>query len=266
MPEGDTIHKVAAAIAPDLVGRRLRAGGVATGTGPALAGREVTIVHALGKHLVIEFADTLVLRVHLGMHGVWHRYRRNQPWLRPRARASLVLDTGEWLLVCFAAAAVEVLRAGGPGLRAWEARLGPDLLDAATDAGTLPTRARLLAEAGTPLADLLLDQRVACGIGNVYKSEVLFLARVAPWCPVGAAPDVLLERLYRQAVVLLRANLGSGRRRTRFPDDGRGDLWVYNRAGRACLACGGEIRFGRLGRHRRVTYWCPACQTPSGKE
>jgi endonuclease-8 len=110
------------------------------------------------------------------------------------------------------------------------------------------------------LVDLLLDQRIAAGIGNVYKSELMFLAGCAPNWTLSEANDDMLLALYAQAATLLKANLGGGPRTTRRNDDGHGHLWVYGRAGQPCLRCGASIRRGLLGCRPRSTYWCDGCQ------
>jgi endonuclease-8 len=112
----------------------------------------------------------------------------------------------------------------------------------------------------TIAADVLLDQRPVCGIGNVYKSEVLFLEGIPPRRSLLALADEDLVRLWRTARDLLRRNLGEGRRVTRFANDPDGPHWVYGRAGRACFRCGGPIAGQRLGRAWRPTYWCDSCQ------
>lgn len=260
MPEGDTIHKLARAMAPDLVGRRLR-GVKGTGIdGRALAGRRVEGVCARGKHLFIELDGGVVLRTHLGMRGAWHRYRTGEAWKRPGWQSSLVLETGEEVFVCFNARAVECLSRDGVRHRALLGRLGPDLLSPGFDPARVAHRVRALVPPETSLADVLLDQRVACGIGNVYKSEVLFIEALGPERPAGTVSDAALEGLYRTAGALLGRNLGGGRRRTRFVDDGLGPLWVYGRRGFPCLRCDGTIRASRVGRDLRITYWCPGCQ------
>ena len=120
-------------------------------------------------------------------------------------------------------------------------------------------RALELFPGDTPVVDLLLDQRVAAGIGNVYKSEVLFVTRRSPLLQLHDLTREDIYELYRTAGVLLNENLTGGVRRTR-PDDGHGPLWVYGRAARPCLICGTAVRRDRLGRNPRSTYWCPGCQ------
>ena len=264
MPEGDTVHKVAAAMAPRLAGAALARIDFAPRHGPPPPPARVLAVRAHGKHLLVDLEGGRSLRVHLGMYGSWHRYRPGEAWKKPARRASLVLDAGAELFVCFSAKEVEVLPT--PSLRAGDLfrRLGPDLIDGACDLAELTARARAFSGADAPLVDVLLDQRVACGIGNVYKSEVLFIERLPPLRRLGDTDDATLAGCYRLAAALLRRNLGGGRRVTRFERDGRGRLWVYGRAGEECLRCGcAAIRRDALGRDRRGTYWCPECQPES---
>lgn len=260
MPEGDTVHKLAEALAPLLRGHTLTGASLYGQTRPDLVSRRVERVTSKGKHLYIAFDDGRTLRTHLGMYGSWHRYRPGEPWRRPRRQVSLVLAVEGQVVVCFNARDAELL--GTNGFRSLDQRnrLGPDLIRETPSAESLHRRARERLAPQTLVVDLLLDQRVASGIGNVYKSELLFLEGCAPTRRLdGLSPD-LFARLYRTAGRLLKANLGHGPRTTREIPDGRGRLWVYGRAGLACLRCGGPVRHARLGANPRITYWCPLCQ------
>ena len=280
MPEGDTIHKLAAAIRPRLEGRTIRKarirtqprgtfrrGAVATALatdsadddGP-LVGSSVDTVYAQGKHLFFALHHGILIRSHLGMFGDWHRYRPGEPWKKPEWQASLALWTDTDVLVCFNAKEVELLMAAAIRHANFRNRLGPDLVSPDAKVKLAVQRARELLETDAPLADVLLDQRTACGIGNVYKSEVLFLERQHPLRSLGNTTDETLQSLYARARELLRRNLGGGRRVTRFVADGRGVLWVYGRRDQACFRCGNRVQGDRLGRDVRATYWCPACQ------
>mgnify|MGYP006429090291 CR=1 FL=1 len=265
MPEGDTLEKIATALdgrlraAPvddlQLRGRPLR----------RLRGRSVTGVEARGKHLLIHLDDGSCLQSHLGMQGSWHRYRIGERWRKRPARASLVLRCGEQVYVCFNAREAR-WHPGASSLRDSAAGcLGPDLLAAATRAETIPARARRLLPPDELLVDMLLDQRVAAGIGNVYKSELMFVHRLAPEHTLDAVDNAMLEAVYASAMQLLARNLHGGRRRTRFDNQRPERLWVYRRRGAICLRCNtARIRYARLGRGHRSTYWCPACQSENG--
>ena len=268
MPEGDSIHNNAAALRPLLVGRALVAvrgrGGVEH---TALAGRSVTSVEARGKHLLIALDDDTVIRVHLRMRGQWHRYRPGEPWRYPSGAATLVLETKTDVLVCFRAQDVEITRAVWLRSNAALTRLGPDLVaEDGADLEDVLRRARA-GDGGRAIAEVLLDQRVAAGIGNVYKSEVLFIEGVDPWCPAARLFDERLFAIYGRARELLRSNLLGGPRTTTVnraagetlpPYSPR--LFVYDRARRPCLRCGAAIRCRKQGADARVTYYCPVCQ------
>lgn len=260
MPEGDTVHKLALALAPDLCGRTLDRVQVRGRDLTELAGRAVVSVESLGKHLFFALDNGLSLRSHLGLYGSWHRYRAGEVWLKPARQASLVLRAGDRLWVCFNAREVELDFAAGFRARARRARLGPDLTREDPPPEDLARRALGLLPAAAWVTDLLLDQRVASGIGNVYKSEVLFMTRRSPLLRLADLGPADWSALYGTAARLLRANLAGGPRITRPGADGRGTLWVYRRAGLGCFACGQPVQRAPLGRNPRSTYWCPVCQ------
>jgi endonuclease-8 len=260
MPEGDTIFKLAAYLEPRLLGQRVERLELTSRPVPGYSGRRVVAVHAHGKHLFIGFDNQRLLRSHLGMWGSWHSYAHGETWRRPAQRASIRLDTAERVFVCFNAQQVEWMREDGVRRRELARHLGPDLLAPAPAFDDIVARANRFTTADAPIADVLLDQRIATGIGNVYKSETLFLAGLHPALPFGQVDDTLLGRLYRRAAGLLRANIGRGPRVTRRADDEAGIQWVYGRTGQPCLRCDTPIASQRLGVKQRSTFWCPTCQ------
>ncbi len=275
MPEGDTLHRLATTLCAEIGDAILGACWLRDrGEVPALRGARVSEVRALGKHLLIRMtpppgghAEEAVLHTHLGMPGRWHRPAEGARWRErevPAVRLSFEDGRPEWR--CTRPATCELfprkaLRAH-PVLRA----LGPDLCVAGAPTAAVLRRARR-ARSET-IADLLLDQRVACGLGNVYKCELLFLHRLHPGTPVREVPDETLAALYRDGASLLQRNLGPGRRRTRG-FDARGPTpryWVYDRAGQPCARCRAPLSCERQGEGARVTYWCPRCQVRPGRE
>ena len=256
MPEGDTIHRAAARMRPALEGHRL-----VRFEAPRLVGDRPRVgeliegIEARGKHLLVHFDGGLTLRTHLRMTGSWHLYRAGERWQKGQhlARAVVEADSG-WLAVCFQAPVVETYhRAAGEPLAL--AGLGPDLTGPDPDLDTVVERAGIIPPTGAEVADVLLDQRVAAGIGNVYKSEVLFLHGLDPFTPVAAVDAARLRRIYATAHELLRANLGSAHRVTY-----RGGVAVYARRGQGCFRCGTPIVMRYQGPMARSTYWCPSCQ------
>ena len=138
------------------------------------------------------------------------------------------------------------------------ASLGPDILDPAVTS-TLLVRAFRTARVDAPIGIALLDQRRCAGIGNVYKSEGLFLAGIDPRTAVSTLSDTDLEHLLGLIQKWMKRNVGEGKRGTRWP--GRGQHWVYGRARQRCLKCDGTIARFMMGTPPRVTFICPICQS-----
>jgi endonuclease-8 len=200
------------------------------------------------------------------MNGSWHIYRAGERWRRPRTAMRIVLTTDEYVAVGFDIPVAEFLTARDlrrhPGLN----RLGPDLLSAGFDEATALARFRLAGN--RPVGDVLLDQRVMAGVGNVFKCEVLFVSGVEPFRPVSAITDEEARTLIGVARDLLGANvvehgsrgaLRAHRRTTRFMNPAA-SLWVYGRGGKPCRRCGTPIECRKQGESARLTYWCPKCQ------
>lgn len=256
MPEGDTIHRAAAGLASAIetaqVTRfetpRLRAR-----TLPKV-GERVERVQARGKHLLMRCSGGLTLHTHMHMNGSWHLYRPGERWRRPRGAMVVTIGTTDVEAVCFSAPVVEVLRDAELARHPVLAALGPDLCLAAVDLDEVHARLAAL-DPATEIGVCLLDQTVAAGIGNVYRTEIAWACSIDPFRRVSDIDDATRRELYATASRLLRANLGTWRRTT-VP----GGLAVYERAGRACLRCGGTIVTRRQGEQARSVWWCPGCQ------
>ena len=175
MPEGDTIHRTAARLRPALIGRRLERFEAQrlSGLRPRV-GSVIEAVEATGKHLEITFDDGIVLHTHMRMSGSWHLYRLGETWRKRMHAARVVIQVEGWLAVCFNAPLVEVFRVEDrrrhPGLGS----LGPDLCRADVDLEACVRRMAQYCDGHEEIGDVLLDQRICCGVGNVYKSEVLW--------------------------------------------------------------------------------------------
>lgn len=275
MPEGDTLARIAVALRPYLAGRVVT-GARARLPGPQVSrivGQKIDAVDAAGKNLLIKFDGGLELRTHLGLHGSWHRYRPGETWRRPPSRAALVIEVPGAIAVCFDAPVVELFERSAEVVHPTISMLGPDLLAPDFD---LPEAVRRLREPGraqTALGEAVLDQRALAGIGNVYKSEVLFMEKVDPFAPVGTLDEATIERVVATAREFLKSNsnpeAAAGRTTTIDLKTGKrlapSRLWVYDRAGRPCHRCGTIIEAGPQGTELpRTTYWCPSCQAPAG--
>jgi endonuclease-8 len=194
------------------------------------------------------------------MTGSWHLYRTGERWQRGAhlARAVVEADSG-WVAVCFAAPVVETYhRQLGAPLPL--ASLGPDLCRDDADLDAAVERMAALTGPDDEIGPALLDQRIASGIGNIYKSETLFACGIDPFAKVVDLDVSVRHALLATAARLLRANLGTGPRTTHA-----GGLAVYGRRGRPCPRCGTPVRLQHQGEQARSTYWCPTCQ-PSRHE
>jgi endonuclease-8 len=244
MPEGDALHRAARRLQV-LVGEKVE---VETPHPQAqvkrlsekLDGRRLESVEAVGKNLLLRFEGGLTLRSHLRMRGRWQvRPRigasRGRPWLVLRGSdREAVLWNGP------------VLELHTRGMRT----LGPDILAAPPDFDSMLARFRL-ADQGRAVGEALLDQRLVAGIGNLWKAEALWAAKVSPWCPLRDVSDDELLATLREAERQMRNSLERGKHRGRA---------AYRRAGRACPRCGSLIRSRGQGDANRIAYWCPACQ------
>jgi endonuclease-8 len=226
-----------------------------------VVGSVVERVEAHGKHLLVRFQGGAVLHTHQGMKGRWHLRRVGAP--EPRGAPRVVVTVEGAVATCQGSPIVEILSSRQAAAHPALSRLGPDLLR--PDFDPRVARARLRARGDVEVGVALMDQTALAGIGNVYKSETLFLAGVSPFNRVRDLDDESLDRLLATARDLLSRNLGPGERRT-TPAAAPGPLWVYGRRGRACWRCGAVIRRLSQGEQARSTYFCPGCQAPASRE
>jgi endonuclease-8 len=231
-----------------------------------IVGRTIESVSARGKHLLIAFSGDLVLRTHMRMNGSWHLYRLGITWQRPAREMRVLVGAGDIEAVGFNVPVAELLTARDLARHAQLSALGPDLLDPAFDAAEAARRIR--ARGREAVGDALLNQRVVAGIGNVFKSEILFLAGIEPFTPVAALSDADIERVVTISRDQLAANVMTrsqtlspsiGRKTTRSLDPNT-KLWVYGRGRKPCRRCGAPILSRKTGLDARLTYWCPRCQ------
>jgi endonuclease VIII len=245
MPEGDTLHRAARRLQV-LVGERVEVEAPhpraqASIDAAQLDGRRFESVEAFGKNLVLRFEGGIVLRSHLRMSGRWT--------VRPRGQ---VAAGRPWLVLRGAAA--EAVLWNGPVLELHArslASLGPDILAVPPDFDAMLTRIDR-AENNRYFGDVLQDQRLIAGIGNMWMAETLWHTKLSPWQRIGdVARDERLRAL-ETAAALMRASVDAAREPRKN---------VHGRAGRPCPRCGTPVRPWGQGDANRIAYWCPACQS-----
>ena len=239
MPEGDALHRAAARLQP-LVGDVVSAHAhhpraVVLGVAERIDGKRLERVEAVGKNLLFTFEGGVVVRSHLRMKGRWLVQPLGAaifgtPWLVLRGRTHQAVLRGG-----------SVLRVGrGP-----VDRLGPDIMRRPPDVDGMVERLRQTDQVRA-IGDALLDQRLVAGIGNMWKAEGLFAARVSPWRELRDVSDDELRTVLAETARLMQA-----------PRRGHA---VYRRAAMGCRRCGTPIESWAQGDGARMAYWCPVCQ------
>lgn len=251
MAEGDTIHRVAQRIGAALAGEELAVAapnprGRASGV-EGLDGRTLDEVEARGKHLLLYFGDA-VLHSHLGMNGSWRIASRGASLGKPASSAWAVLAGEEQQAAQFGGPTLRVLSSAQLRRDSVLSRLGPDIL--APDLDLEVATRSLRAAPDRTIGDALLDQTLIAGIGNIFKSEACFAARIDPWRRVADLSEEELGRILGRGRELMRESVARG----------RPSRAVYRRAGQPCPRCGGPILSRGQGDANRTTYWCPRCQ------
>jgi len=257
--EVDTIYRSAAALRTALIGKelfRFEAPHL-IGIRPTV-GRVVEEVRSHGKNVEIIWDDGVVLHTHLRMFGSWELYRAGERWKKSKDRASVVIVVSDWIVVCFNAAIVETYRDFDPRRHPILGRRGPDLCRYDADLEECVDRMMNYQERDTPIADVLLDQRVMCGVGNVFRCELLWACEIHPWAHVGSLKRGECREMVMLASEMILANLDYTPRGTAA--EFSGSLAVYGRQGKHCHRCGDVIKVTHHGEAHRVLYWCPNCQ------
>ncbi len=274
MPEGDTIFRSARALQQGFAGHKVilfetaYAALASVHDQSPVTGRIIERVESRGKWLLIHFSGDLILATHMLMSGSWHIYRVGERWQRARSHMRVVLGTDELLAVAFDVPVARFYTASTLERFAGVAGLGPDLLGTSFAADEAETR--LLEHGDEEVGNVLLNQRVMAGIGNVFKSEICFACGVNPFRKVSSLRAQEIECLLATARRFLVANVADGAadgivtytggRRTTQSGDPSARLWVYHRKGAACRRCGTTILARKQGLGARSTFWCPECQ------
>jgi endonuclease-8 len=266
VPEGHTIHRLAARHRELFGGRRVRVDSPQGRFAPGAArinGTVLRTTEAYGKHLLHHHAG-VTLHIHLGLYG---QFRDGRGALPPPAGQLRMRMTGNrrWLELR-GPTACELL--SPPEVELLRARLGADPLRDDADPAVAYER---IARSPRALAGLLLDQSIVAGAGLVYVSEVLFRAGIAPTRPGSTLSADMWISLWTDLRELMLEGVEKGRIDTvhsrhmpeamgRAPrvDRHGGEVYVYRRTDQPCLICDTPVR--RAGLAGRNSYWCPTCQ------
>ncbi|HWS37827.1 MAG TPA: DNA-formamidopyrimidine glycosylase family protein [Actinoplanes sp.] len=270
MPEGHTIHRLAARHRELFAGQPVRAaspqGRFASGAA-SIDGRVLRDTEAFGKHLLHHYEGDRTLHVHLGLYGKFADGVLPAPG--PVGQLRLVLTGNDHWLELRGPTACEVLDPAATDLL--RARLGADPLRDDADPAFAYARVR---SSTKPLFALLLDQSVVAGCGLIYANEVLFRAGLAPETPGTAIDPARWTAIWDDLRALMKEGVLRGRidtvhsehtpeamRRAPRVDRHGGEVYVYRRPGQPCLICGTPITIGAMA--GRNLYRCPSCQPPA---
>jgi endonuclease-8 len=259
MPEGDTIHRAASALRTALGGKAMTRFDAPSLVGPVpQAGRTIEDVESHGKHVEIAWDNGMILHTNMRLSGSWHVYRHGENWRRPYQQMRASIENDDWVAVCFNAPLVETYRRPDKRRHPGMGGVGPDLTRPDVDLAAIARLLLAYDDGGVRIGEVLLDQRVMFGLGNVLRSEVLWSTGISPFAPVGALGERDAVRIVNTAVAQVRSNLREGRPATA---DVRGGVAVYGRNGQGCVRCPGTVDRVRMGAHDRILYWCPSCQS-----
>ena len=278
MPEGDTIFRTSRALQKAIGGKVVT--GFETGLAKlarvedeaTIVGRVVEKVESRGKWCLIYFSGDLILVTHMLMSGSWHLYRTGERWRMGRSRMRVVIRTDDWEAVAFNVPIAEFHTARSLERHSQIPKLGLDVLadDFTVEGGVVRLGAYGREHPDAEIAVVLLNQRVLAGLGNVYKSEVAFAARVNPFRAMRTITPKEMETMVDLAKRYMNANVAEGKgdgivtyaagRMTTNAMNREERLWVYGRQGQECRRCGSTVMMRKQGEQARSTYWCPKCQ------
>ncbi len=294
MPEGNEIHRWAARHTAAFAGKKVRVEAPASSRfedASALDNKTLMSVRAVGKHLGYDFGKDRILHVHLGMYGDF-----------TEGTGELPPEKGALRVRLWNAAAVKLGTQPGESKRhawysnddgtghiapekvAWVELRGPTDCSVWTEAQWLTLLDRLgpdplngdkadrfiekISKRKTPVGALMMDQTVAAGIGNIYRAELLFRARLSPFAEGNTVPEKTLAAIWKDAIPLMKAGMVDRRIITTKPKDRPTKKtgvplkeeahYVYRRQGQPCLICGTKVMTKVMA--GRNLFWCPTCQ------
>jgi formamidopyrimidine-DNA glycosylase len=227
-----------------------------------IVGSQLTLVHTHGKHLVLHFSSGWVVHTHAMQYGSWQVGPLGQILRKEVRFARLRLTTPVSEVVFYHGPVMEVLSLEELAAHERFTGLGPDLLH--DDFSAAAVRGAVKAQGERAIGDVILDQRIVSGIGNIYKSEGLFLAAIDPRRPGRSITASELNVLFDELIPLMQAGRYVYGMTVTLPADLQLEPWmrnwVYRRRGQPCFVCATPIQMIRQGEFQRATYFCPHCQ------
>ena len=214
-------------------------------------GSVIEEVRAIGREIEIVWDDGVVLRTKLQIRGSWQIFRVTDWQKKNRSLAKVVIQVEGCIAACFGAAEIETYHDFDPRRHPLLGRHGPDLSDLRTDLELCVDLMLSYRDADATIAEVLLDQRVMRGIGNVFRCELLWTCELHPWAKVSSLNRDECRELVSIAAELLQSQHVTQDR----------TLAVYGRHGKNCQRCNGQVRVTHHGEANRVLYWCADCQT-----
>jgi endonuclease VIII len=268
LPEGHTLHRLAR-----LHQRRFGRAPVAVSSPqgrfaePAaiVDGRVLRRASAWGKHLFHHYADGPIVHVHLGLYGTfteWQLPSGNMPLPEAVGQVRMRMVGAEYGTDLRGPTVCEVIDEAQ--VSDVVAKLGPDPLRSDADPSGAWTR---ISKSRRPIGALLMDQTIIAGVGNVYRSELLFRHRIDPFRPGRAIGEAEFDAAWTDLVALMQIGLRRGKIIVVRPEHDNGPpsyrpdrprTYVYRRAGEPCRVSGDPIRTTVL--EGRNVFWCPTCQ------
>jgi len=245
---GGKIAHTAAAMRTALVGLpTLRFDAMST-IGPAPVERSVIeSITVKGREILVQWDDGIVLSTALRFSGEWHLYRTDETWRKETYRARVVIEVEGWVAVCFDAPIVETYRQPDRKRHPQAGGVGPNISQPKTDLSGCTQRLLGYRYADAMIADVLMDESVVSGLGNVARSEALWAVGLSPYAKMA-------DLSYEDCAVLIETASRIVQR------DHETSPAVYGRNGQQCVRCRGTIEFKIIGNPRRNLYWCPECQ------
>lgn len=261
MLEGDAAHRAASALRIALAGKPMQRFDATHLVGPVpRAGRIVERVETHHKRVEIAFDDNMILHTSLRMTGSWHLYRHGEQWRKPYQSMQVAIEVVDWVAVCFNAAVVETYRVPDKRRHPGMGRPGPDLCERGVDLDAVVNLLLSYENGAAPLGEVLLDQRVLRGLGNAYRSEVLWAMEISPFARIDSLTEADAVRLVNTAASMLQASMRLGDRPLPGGKQEAPVLAVYGRNGQRCGRCGQSIDCQQVGDQQRMLYWCRDCQ------